>query len=491
MPNRLDVKFCRQCGNNLLLVVPPRPTGNLLPMTVLQGRYLIVQHIAKGGMSEIYQARDQQENNRTIAIKELNENQVPLGEREQVMASFRQEAAMLKELEHDNLLHAWEVFEQGGRLYMTMEFLPWQTLEDVLGQASQPLSEDRALDWAAQICDVFSYLHGQKPNKIIYRDLKPGNVMLSPDDDIKLIDFGIARFYKPGKKQDTIQFGTEGYAPPEQYGGAQTCEPADIYALGALLHHLLTLRDPTTKPFYFPPTRQLNNKVSRRVEEAIAQAVNSEPDKRFQSAKEMRQALLGTEATSRPSKPKAKPSSQPSKRKATPSQGKRPQPAASLKVSPRQLTLKAAFAERAQEDIRVELAGSSPASVTASPHWLSVSPAQVKTSAETVTVTRYPRHIAMGHLDMQVQQAEDGPWATLAYYVTLWAAAHARLLVPAETEASGQVTIQQGSEQVSVDVTAVVSPTQEQVTLGWLYVAIAMLVEFGLALAILVSVLTN
>ena len=145
--------------------------------------------------------------------------------------------------------------------------------------------------WADQICDVLSYLHSYNP-PVIFRDLKPGNIMISPDEKTtKLIDFGIARVFKAGATKDTSKLGTPGYAPPEQFGKNQTDARSDIYALGALLHQLLTLRDPGTQVFSFPPVRSINPKVSPRVDQTIQKAVANNPDQRWQSAKEFWNAL--------------------------------------------------------------------------------------------------------------------------------------------------------------------------------------------------------
>jgi serine/threonine-protein kinase len=134
------------------------------------------------------------------------------------------------------------------------------------------------------LCNVLEYLHGRSP-PVVFRDLKPGNVMLTPTSEVKLIDFGIARFFKPGQARDTVNLGTPGYAAPEQYGSLSQTDPrSDIYGLGALLHQMVTGHDPTTTPFNLPPPRQLNPRISPRIEATIQQALQAEPSQRLRRA---------------------------------------------------------------------------------------------------------------------------------------------------------------------------------------------------------------
>ncbi len=207
------------------------------------------------------------------------------------MADFRREAQMLARLHHDNLVSVVETFEELGKHFLVMEFVPGRTLLNVLDLAGGPLPEQRVLTWARQVIDVIQYLHTQDP-PIIYRDLKPANVMLVEGTErIKLIDFGIARLHKTGKTSDTEAFGTAGYAPPEQYGKGQTDQRSDIYAFAATMHHLLTNRDPSLNPFNWLSIRRYNPSVSTRVDTAIMQALNLDPQKRFQSVEAFAQAL--------------------------------------------------------------------------------------------------------------------------------------------------------------------------------------------------------
>jgi hypothetical protein len=173
-----------------------------------------------------------------------------------------------------------------------MDFIEGETLLDRLDRdGGGPLPVNEVLGWAAQLCDVLAYLHSQNP-PVIFRDIKPGNVMVTPEKVVKLIDFGIARIFKPGKASDTSYFGTAGYAPREQYGKGQTDARSDVYALGATLHHLLTGADPVDNPFCFEEIQLLNGQVPGHVADAVMKAVSDDPADRWQNIKDMKRALL-------------------------------------------------------------------------------------------------------------------------------------------------------------------------------------------------------
>jgi serine/threonine-protein kinase len=179
---------------------------------------------------------------------------------------------------------------------MVMEFIDGRTLAQLIKGIKKPFRVDRVLMWAEQLCDALHYLHNQTPS-IIYRDLKPGNIMvIEQTNHIKLIDFGIARFYKQGKVKDTITFGTHGYAPPEQYGSRQTDARADIYALGATLHELLTLQDPAQLIIAYKKVRTMNARVSPKIANAIEKAVQQDRRNRHQSIIEFWKAMSGKPA---------------------------------------------------------------------------------------------------------------------------------------------------------------------------------------------------
>nr|MDQ5827052.1 serine/threonine protein kinase [Chloroflexota bacterium] len=314
--------------------VAPDVTGNIPAGTVLKRRYRILRKVAQGGMGAVYESTDTQSpiGNRA-AIKEISPAALPPGERTQAVADFRREAQMLARLQHDNLVKVVETFEELGKHFLVMEFVPGRTLLNVLDLAGGPLPEQRVMVWARQIIDVIQYLHTQDP-PIIYRDLKPANVMLVEGmvERIKLIDFGIARLHKAGKTSDTEAFGTAGYAPPEQYGKGQTDQRSDIYAFAATMHHLLTNRDPSLNPFNWLSIRRYNPGVSTRVDTAIMQALNLDPQKRFQSVEAFAQALgldgayaPRSRPLQEPVAPAPAPSPTPSRSKANGQSKKKPQ----------------------------------------------------------------------------------------------------------------------------------------------------------------------
>jgi serine/threonine-protein kinase len=290
--------FCAECGTRLAgATTPPVPpaTGAPPQQTVLQGRYIIEQKLGQGGMGAVYRARDLRLSTVAWAIKEMSQAQItgPL-ELQEARAAFRREAELLAGLSHPGLPKVVDHFEQDGKAYLVMEFVPGDSLLAVARREGLPLPLPRVLDWARQICEVLDYLHNH-PTPIIFRDLKPANVMLTPEGRIKLVDFGIARIFKPGKERDTRAFGTLGYSAPEQYGQSQTDPRADIYSLGVLLHQLLTGYDPTRTPFQLPPAAQINPAIPQHISDAIVRAVNPDPNARFPDVRAFYQALTSNQ----------------------------------------------------------------------------------------------------------------------------------------------------------------------------------------------------
>jgi serine/threonine protein kinase len=239
--NRTTAKFCMECGSPLKAAP-----------ALLKQRYRILTAIGQGGFGAIYQAEDTHfPNHPKRAVKEMLMQSRDPHEQQQAIEAFKQEALLLAGLMHPNLPRIYEYFEEAGRWYLVMDYINGETLED-RAQASSvnKLPFQQALHFATQLCTVLDYLHNQQP-PIIFRDLKPDNIMVTSDDHLYLIDFGIARLFKPGQAKDTSAFGSPGYAAPEQYGKAQTTAQADIYSLGATLHRLLSGRDPSDNPFHF------------------------------------------------------------------------------------------------------------------------------------------------------------------------------------------------------------------------------------------------
>ncbi len=314
--NAASEQFCTNCGYalnnpssqgnvqphnaptvpNISPVQQRRVTGALSPQTLLAGRYRIVRLVGRGGFGVVYESTHDRLGY-VVAIKEMSDAQLSPAEKVKAIQDFDQEAKLLVPLKHPNLPNVSDRFEDGGKAYLVMEFIEGKTLEKIQEDANVPLDERMVMSWALQLCDVLGYLH-TRPQPIIFRDMKPSNVMLTKDGQIKLIDFGIARNFKSTAQKDTQSLGSRGYAPLEQYGKGQTDARSDIYALGATLYDLLTHNTPTdaiTRRIQKVPLtrpRQLNPRISQATENIILKAMEEEPQQRFQSVQAMAQAIV-------------------------------------------------------------------------------------------------------------------------------------------------------------------------------------------------------
>jgi serine/threonine protein kinase len=264
--------------------------------TELKGRYAYVvkRLVGGGGMAWVYQVERRDNNSTSLwALKELRPQTEDQETQAHARALFDQEATILAQLDHPNLPEVIDFFEEAGRAYLVMEFIWGVSLEKRLEQAQSPLMERQVLQWAVQISEVLDYLHNRQP-PVIFRDLKPSNIMVSNAGVIKLVDFGIARTYKENKLQDTIALGSENYAAPEQWGQAQTDARADIYGLGATMYHLLANMPPS--PAFLPtePTSldALNAALSAETVQIVSRAMARDRTDRYQTAEEMQRALL-------------------------------------------------------------------------------------------------------------------------------------------------------------------------------------------------------
>ncbi len=274
--------------------MPNGQTGRLSPQSLLQQRYLILGQIGRGGMGAVYKAEDTRFSRRYVAIKEMSQSHLNTVELEMAIARFQQEADMLASLVHPSLPRITDRFSDQERSYLVMDFIEGKTLLELIkGTPNHQLPVAQVLYYARQLCDVLIYLHEHQP-PIIFRDLKPTNVMITPRDQVFLIDFGIARSFKEGKSQDTFFLGSPGYAPPEQHGMAQTNPRSDLYGLGATLHYCLTGRDPFYAPdrFSFPPARQFNPQVPPELDQFIQRLVAQNEWERPTSAREVQQTLM-------------------------------------------------------------------------------------------------------------------------------------------------------------------------------------------------------
>ena len=249
--------------------------------SIIDGKYEILTEIGRGGMSVVYLAMDTHLN-KQWAVKEIRKKSK--GKMDEIIVnSLLAEANLMKRLDHPALPRIVDIIDNGVTIFVVMDYIEGETLDKVVKEfGAQP--EDLVIEWAKQLCDALSYLHSQKP-PIIYRDMKPANIMLKPEGNIKLFDFGIAREYKEQSLADTTVLGTKGYAPPEQYSG-QTDIRSDIFALGMTMHHLLTGVDPRKGEAY-APVRAWNPELSEGIELIIDKCVQPAAENRYQNCADL------------------------------------------------------------------------------------------------------------------------------------------------------------------------------------------------------------
>lgn len=254
---------------------------------VFDHKYRILSKIGQGGMSTVYLAMNEKAN-KPWAIKEVRKDGGQSAEI--VRQSLLVETDLLKKLKHPNLPSIIDIIEQEDNYLIVMDYIEGITLDRVITDSGAQKQED-VVKWAVQLCDVLQYLHSREP-AIIYRDMKPSNVMLKYDGSVMLIDFGTAREYKERATGDTTCLGTQGYAAPEQFGGqGQTDARTDIYCLGATMYHLLTGHNPSEPPYEMYPITHWNPALSSGLESIICKCTQKNPDDRYQSAQELMYAL--------------------------------------------------------------------------------------------------------------------------------------------------------------------------------------------------------
>lgn len=255
--------------------------------SVIDGKYKILDEIGHGGMSTVYLAINEKAN-KPWAIKEVRKSF--RRDFDILKQSLILETDMLKKLSHKNLPSIVDVIDSDENFLIVMDYIEGNTLEKLIEENGVYPQED-IVDWAVQLCDVLRYLH-ERPNPIIYRDMKPSNVMLKSDGNVVLIDFGTAREFKEQNAGDTTCLGTQGYAAPEQFGGmGQTDARTDIYCLGATMYHLLTGHNPSEPPYEMYPIRQWNSALSSGLEKVVLKCTRKNPADRYQSASELMYAL--------------------------------------------------------------------------------------------------------------------------------------------------------------------------------------------------------
>ncbi|MBE3558594.1 MAG: serine/threonine protein kinase [Ktedonobacteraceae bacterium] len=249
-----QVMSCPGCGNAVprssshSAPTPPGPSASDAtqpgPGFLLAGRYMLLEQIGEGGFGVVYKARDRRRPGKLVAVKQINMAALSAQEKIEATDSFYREIRTLPDLRHQSLPRIYDHFTDPEHWYVVMDYIKGRTLEDILKQVpGGRLSLAQVADIGLALCDVLTCLHTQQP-PIIFRDVKPANIMLTPWNHLYLIDFGIARRYQEGQRKDTIPLGSPGYAAPEQYGRAQSSPQSDIYGLGATLQTLLTGQEP-------------------------------------------------------------------------------------------------------------------------------------------------------------------------------------------------------------------------------------------------------
>lgn len=256
--------------------------------TVLGGKYEILKKIGQGGMSIVYVAMDTRLN-KQWAVKEIKQN--PKQDTRTLLKGLQMEANILKMVDHPVLPRIVDIINYNGTVFVVMDYIEGRPLSEVLKlEGAQP--QEKVIEWAKDLCSALDYLHSMNP-PIIYRDMKPSNIMLKPDGKVKLIDFGTAKEFDVESLADTTALGTRGYAAPEQFGDARgrgihkTDARTDIYSLGATLYHVLTGKNPSEPPYVIKPIRDWDPSLSSGLEKIINKCTMPNPEDRYQSCTEL------------------------------------------------------------------------------------------------------------------------------------------------------------------------------------------------------------
>jgi serine/threonine protein kinase len=252
---------------------------------ILRSRWQVIDYLGQGGMGTVFLAYDLNLDNRKCVVKKLRDDFFRDEDKEKAQQFFLREAKVLSRLQHPNIVLVLDSFREGKDYYLVMEYVEGDNLHDMLKERQEPFPEEQVMVWARQICDVLHYLHSHDP-PVIYRDLKPSNIMIDTKDRVKLVDFGIARLYQDDG--DNTHVVSQGYSPPEQYWGG--ADPrSDVYALGATMHFLLTGDEPLALTVCSP--RELNEDVSEACDLIVSHATQQDVYLRYQSALEMKDEI--------------------------------------------------------------------------------------------------------------------------------------------------------------------------------------------------------
>jgi len=256
---------------------------------VLGGKYEVQKLLGRGGMSCVYLVEDIKLQKKW-AVKEISRKQNP----EMFFERAKIEIIVMKKLDHPALPRIVDMFEESACIYVVMDYIEGENL-DVLLQKKEMIPQEKILLWAKELCEVLVYLHEQNP-PIIYRDMKPANIMISKSGNVKLVDFGISREYKVNHQADTISLGSKGYAAPEQFAGeGQSDVRTDIYSFGVTLYHILTGIHPWEVSGSLFSHTQRKIRLSGAWEHIIKGCTWRNPNLRYQTGRELLRDLKNFE----------------------------------------------------------------------------------------------------------------------------------------------------------------------------------------------------
>ncbi|MEQ8190774.1 MAG: PQQ-binding-like beta-propeller repeat protein [Candidatus Eremiobacterota bacterium] len=255
----------------------------------LHNTYQITRILGRGGQCLVYLAYDVHRG-KDVVIKELLRSEGSIADEIKELELFRGEYRILSQLDHPSLPKGYDFFVEGSKYFISVEYIEGQNLEDIIKKSKEPLYEEIVLNWARQLAEILTYFYNLKPFPLVLRDIKPSNIVITPQGLIKPVDFTIAKFLKREEKEDSIKMGSPGYAPREQYLGRSDTR-SDIYSFGATMYYFLTKYDPAENPFNFPPLKTLNPEVSQEFSALIHRTLRDNPDERFQSPLELLEEL--------------------------------------------------------------------------------------------------------------------------------------------------------------------------------------------------------
>ena len=324
---------------------------------MLRQRYRLLQTVGQGGMGAVYLAQDTQLGDRLVAVKEMSMSRLSPQDLPRAVEQFRHEAHLLASLHHPNLPIIYEYFNGENRWYVVMSFVEGVTLQGALEAApGRRLPAKESVRIGLELCDVLNYLHSHQP-QVVFRDLKPSNIMITPHGTIYLIDFGIARHFKQEQIKDTASYYSVGYAPPEQYGQAQTSPHSDIYSLGATLHQMLSGHNPASKPFQFPNLQLIDPTIPVSLARLIAQMLEMNEQRRPTSIAEVKAQLEKVQQSELLAATVQADSTPDGKAKEAKSDASQPNKASAAQASPAQVDVPGAQAEQSRPGLWSQVDG--------------------------------------------------------------------------------------------------------------------------------------